>query len=108
MYKTILHATDLKQNHYDLCNKSVQLAKNFKASLYFIHVIEIPTSLQWAQSLGFAELATPSKEGAQMVMTTLKEAFNLPSSNFYIEIGSPYLHILELVKQLKCDLIILG
>jgi universal stress protein A len=80
----------------------------FKANLHLIHVIEIPSSLQWAQSLGFAELAVPDKEGAQLVMNSLGDTFNLEANCLHIEIGSAYLKILALQQQLKGDLILLG
>lgn len=108
MYKTILHATDLNTNHFDLCKKSVKLAHKFGAKLFLIHVIEIPTSLQLAQGLGFAELTAPIKDGAATVMSTLAEALNLPIEQFQIEIGSAHTHILEFGKKINCDLIILG
>lgn len=108
MYKNILHASDLSENHFDLCKKVVKFAHAIGAQLHFLHVIETPASLQWAQSLGFAELATPVKDGAQVVMTTLSDALNISPENMHVEIGSAYLHILESVKALGSDLVILG
>lgn len=108
VYKTILYATDLKENHFDLCEKAVKLAESLNATLYFLHVIEIPASLQWAQSLGFAELAAPRKEGAQMVMSLLGDALNIPAAQLYVETGSAYTHILSKLNELGCDLVILG
>lgn len=108
MYKNILHASDLSENHFDLCKKSVKFAQSIGANLHFLHVIETPASLQWAQSLGFAELAVPVKDGAQVVMSTLGDALNIPSSNLHVEIGSAWSHILDAVKEFKIDLIVLG
>lgn len=108
MYKNILHATDLSENHFDLCKKVVKLSESIGANLHFLHVIETPASLQLAQSLGFAELATPVKDGAQLVMTTLGDALNIPPVNLQVEIGSAYSHILDKIKELNIDLVILG
>lgn len=108
MYKNILHATDLSDNHFDLCQKSVALAKALGANIQFLHVIEIPASLQWAQSLGFAELSVPKKDNATLVMATLGEAFSIPTSKLHVEIGSAFHYILETIKELSCDLVILG
>lgn len=108
MYKNILHASDLSENHFELCKKVVKLAQSIGANLYFLHVIETPASLQWAQSLGFAELAAPVKDGAQVVMSTLGDALNIQASNLHVEIGSAYSHILEKIKELEIDLVILG
>ncbi|WP_131783029.1 universal stress protein [Legionella gresilensis] len=108
MYKTILHATDLSDNHYNLCQQAVKLAQCFKAKLHFLHVIETPASLQWAQSLGFAELATPVKDDALTTMATLGEALNIPLANQHVEIGTTYNHIIAKANELSCDLIIVG
>ena len=74
MYTKILHATDLKENHYDLCKKAVDIAHTFKATLHILHVIEPPAMLQLAQGLGFAELAAPVKDDAQIVLNLLGES----------------------------------
>jgi universal stress protein A len=108
MYQNILFACDLSENHYELCEKVVNFAHSLKANLQFIHVIETPTSLLWAQSLGFAELSMPVKDGAEAVMKTLGEAFQIPKENLHVEIGSVYQIILEKVKAWDCDLLILG
>nr|WP_058522964.1 universal stress protein [Legionella birminghamensis] len=108
MYKKILHATDLRENHMAWCQQAVKLAKAFDAQIYFLHVIEPPKSLQFAQSLGFAEIAKPSKEDAQTVMGLLGESLDVPVAQQYIEIGSASQHILEKINELGCDLVILG
>ncbi|KTD17183.1 universal stress protein [Legionella jordanis] len=108
MYTTILHATDLSENHFNQCKKAVEIAKHFNAKLHLLHVIEPPASLQLAQGLGFAELANPVKDDAQTVMTLLGEALNIPAEQQHVEIGSLKAHILDKVKSLGCQLIILG
>lgn len=108
MYKTILHATDLNNHHFDLCEKSVKLANALGASLYFLHVIEIPASLQWAHSLGFAELATPETDGAKEVMLALGDAFAIKNDHLFVEVGPAWTHILDKINQLSCDLLIIG
>ncbi|KTD23099.1 universal stress protein A UspA [Legionella lansingensis] len=108
MYKCILHATDLSENHFDICKKATEIAALFGAKLHLLHVIEPPTSLQLAQSLGFAELANPVKDDALTVMALLGDAMNIPTEQQHVEIGSLKMHILEKVKALGCGLIILG
>ena len=108
MYSNILYATDLKENHYKMCQQAVKIANCFVAKLYILHVIESPTSLQLAQGLGFAELCTPVKDNAQTVMNILGEALNIPADRQFVEIGSIKLVVLEKAKQLLCDLIIIG
>lgn len=108
MYKTILHATDLSENHFSICEKAVKMAKSMHAKLFFLHVIELPNSLLLAQNLGFAELAAPVTAGAKTVMANLADNFNMPSSHFFVEVGKAYTHILSKVEELGCDLVILG
>lgn len=108
MYKTILYATDLSEDHYELCQRAVALAKVLGADLHFLHVIEIPASLQWAQSLGFAELSVPVKDEAQAVLATLGDALKIPPDHQHVEIGSAHTHILDYITTHHCDLVILG
>lgn len=108
MYTTILHATDLSENHFDICKKAVEIAKYFDATLHLLHVIELPGTVQLAQGLGFTELVAPAKEDAETVMKLLGENFNIPIEQLHVEVGSIKLHILEQIKSLACQLIILG
>lgn len=108
MYQSILHPTDLKQNHFDLCKKAADLAKYHQATLYLLHVIEIPQSLLLAQNLGFTELVKPAKTDAETVLKTLGDAFSIPHEALFVEIGSVKYHILEKAKALKNQLIVLG
>ena len=108
MYTNILHATDLSGNHFDMCKKAMAIAKLFDAKLYLLHVIEPPASLQLAQGLGFAEFDHPVKEDAIAVMRVLGDALNIPITQQFVEIGSIKMNVLEKVKELSCDLIILG
>ncbi len=108
MYKNILHATDLNETHFHISEKAKAIAEHFNAKLYLLHVIELPASIQLAQSLGFAELAHPSKEDAMTVMQTLGDAIQVPIEQQFIEIGAASDHIFKKAKAFNCDLIIIG
>ncbi|MBA2656913.1 MAG: universal stress protein [Tatlockia sp.] len=108
MYSTILHATDLSANHYNLCKQASAIAQNFNAEFHLIHVIELPPSLQLAQGLGFAEVSAPFKEGAVAAMKYLGEALNIPLENQHIVVGSVKAHILDMVETLGVELMIIG
>ncbi|MCX7116489.1 MAG: universal stress protein [Legionellales bacterium] len=107
-YAHILHATDLSQNHFKMCQQAVEIAACFHAKLYLMHVIEPPPTLQLAQGLGFAEFDHPLKEDAISVMHVLGDALNIPLQQQFVEVGSIKMHILDKVKELGCDLIIIG
>ena len=108
MYTHILHATDLSEHHFPMCQQAVEIAKCFKAKLYLLHVIEPPASLQLAQGLGFAELSNPTKNDAEAVMKVLGEALSIPVSRQFVEIGSVKMQVLKKVEELACNLIIIG
>lgn len=107
-YTHILHATDLSQNHFKMCEQAVEIAACFQAKLYLMHVIEPPPSLQLAQGLGFAEFDQPIMDDAVSVMRVLGDALNIPIDQQCVEVGSIKMHILDKAQALGCNLIILG
>lgn len=108
MYSTILHATDLNQDHFKLCQNAVEFAKHFNARLYLLHVIQPPTSLQIAQGLGFAEFDKPVIDNAQTVMNVLGDSLGIPENQLLVEVGSIKTNILNKAEELGCSLIIIG
>ncbi len=108
MYTNILFATDLLSKHEHLTEKAAQIAKHFQAKLYLLHVIEFPTSYQLAQGLGFTELVNPAKDDAQTVLSLIGENLDIPSSQQFVEIGSVKEIIFNKVKELNCQLVIIG
>lgn len=108
MYTNILFATDLLNEHSHLTEKAIAVAKQFNAKLYLLHVIELPTSFQLAQSLGFTELVKPAKDDAQTVLSLIGENFNIPPDQQLVDIGSVKEQILKRAKELQCQLIIIG
>ena len=108
MYTHILHATDLSEHHFKMCQKAAEIAACFHAKLYLLHVIEPPASLQLAQGLGFAEFSSPSKEAAEVVMRALGDALTIPLDQQFVEVGSIKMHVLDKAKELACNLIIIG
>lgn len=99
---------NLLSKHEHLAEKAAQIAHKFKANLYLLHVIELPTSYQLAQGLGFAELANPVKDDAQTVLSLMGENLNIPISQQFVEIGSVKEIIFSKVKELGCQLVIIG
>jgi universal stress protein A len=108
MYTHILFATDLLNQHNHLTEKAVLIAKQLNATLYLLHVIELPTSYQVAQGLGFTELVSPVKDDAQTVLSMIGENFNIPAAQQFVEIGSVKEIIFNKVQELNCQLVIIG
>ncbi len=108
MYTHMLHATDLSENHFDMAQKAVEIAKKFNAKLFLLHVIEPPATLQLAQGLGFAEFDSPIRDDAQSVLAALGDALNIPTEQQFVEVGSIKTHVINKVEALGCTLIIIG
>lgn len=108
MYKNILHATDLNETHYKTCEQAKKIASHCHATLSLIHVIEAPATLQIAQGIGFAEIGMPVKDDAEVVMRLLGEALHIPPQHLYVEVGSVKERVLEKIKTLNCDLLIIS
>ena len=108
MYSNILFATDLTESSIDLCKQAVKLASQLNATLYLLHVIEIPSSFQYAHTLGFAELTEPNLKEVKAILNTMANQFDLPQKQQIVEIGKAKTKILETAKNYGCDLIIVG
>ncbi|PJD94301.1 MAG: universal stress protein UspA [Legionella sp.] len=110
MYTSILHATDLSENHFEMCQQAVEIAKRFKADLYLLHVIEQPASMIIAQGLGFTEIESPEPmlQDAQMVMSVLGDGLKIPQNKLFVELGSVVHRIVHKAADLECQLIIIG
>ncbi len=110
MYQRILHATDLSDNHYHMCQKAIAIAKHFHAPLYLLHVIETPPTVQIAQGLGFTSIANPEplKMDAESVLRILGEDLNIPVECQFVRIGSVQEQIKAIFEAQQCDLLIMG
>ncbi len=110
MRTTILHATDLAENHFKMCERAVDIAKRFNAQLHILHVVETPGSMLLAQGLGFTEIEdpTPLVEDAKSVLAVLGETFAIPKQQLSVELGSAKIHVLQKATDLGCQMIIIG
>ncbi len=107
---TILHATDLSENHYKMCERAVDIARRFNADLYLLHVLETPSSLVLAQGLGFAEIEDPQPrlENIKSIMAIIGDTLAIPDNRLLVELGSAKTHILQKAVDLGCQMIIIG
>jgi len=108
MYKSIIHATDLQEEHFGHCEQAVKLAKDLHAEIFFLHVLSVPDSWQIAQSLGFAENEPLPIKNAEIVMNALGEQFNLHKNHLLIRQGATRQTILDTIIELQTDLLIIG
>lgn len=110
MRPTVLHATDLSENHFRMCERAVDIAQRFNAKLFLLYVLETPPSMVLAQGLGFTEIDNPEPllEDATAVMAVLGETFKIPQKQLLVESGSPKIHILKKATDLNTNMIIIG
>ena len=110
MRPTVLHATDLSENHFRMCERAVDIAQRFNAKLFLLYVLETPPSIVLAQGLGFTEIDNPEPllEDATAVMAVLGETFKIPQKQLLVESGSPKIHILKKATDLNTNMIIIG
>lgn len=108
MFKTLLHATDLKENHLEYCEQASKLSKIFGAELYFLHVLDLPSSWQIAQSLGFAENEPLPIQETKMILNVLADQFSLPHENMLLMEGSSKHKIIQCIHDLQVDLLLIG
>lgn len=108
MYKCILHATDLQEQHLVYCEQAVKIARTFQAELFLLHVLCLPSSWQIAQGLGFAETQPLPTQNAEMVMNALGQQFNLHQHHLLIRQGNTRQTILDTIIELQADLLMIG
>lgn len=108
MYQCIIHATDLQEQHLQYCEQAIEIARAFKAELFFLHVLSLPNSWQIAQGLGFAETTPLPTQNAEMVMHALAEQFNLHHNHLLLRQGNTRQTILDTIIELQADLLIVG
>ena len=108
MYRCILHATDLQENHLNYCEQAVKIAKAFKAELFCLHVLDIPNSWQIAQGLGFAENEPFPLEETQEIMRALGQQLEIPKENMLVMHGNLRHAISDCIENLQPELVLIG
>lgn len=108
MFKFILHATDLQEQHLEDCERAVRIAKKLDAELFFLHVLEVPQTWQLAQNLGFAQNPPLPIEDTRTLLNVLGEQFDMPPERMILMEGSPKHKIIECIHELQIDLLLIG
>ena len=105
MYKHIIVATDLSEESKATAEKAVAFSKQFGSKLTVVHVIEPLPAYGYP---GITALESPVIDDAKSAMAELGEALHIPEDSQRIEFGSVKMQILDIVKELGADLIIVG
>jgi universal stress protein A len=106
-YTHILLATDFTKSIEYKIKKAQLLAKQHQAKLSMLHIVEaVPES-----SIGYMmspDIQQHLLDEAKQHMRVLATGAGIAERDCYIEIGSPKNKIVQLAKDLKVDLIIMG
>jgi universal stress protein A len=109
LYKTVVVATDLSAEAYEVAAKAFELAKINNADLHIAHVIE-PLSFAYGGDIpmDFSDLQTQIQKQTEAQMSELASHFNVPEQQQHIDLGRPASEIHLLVEALSADLVIVG
>ncbi|MES2141963.1 MAG: universal stress protein [Pseudomonadota bacterium] len=109
-YQKILVAIDLHPTCDEIILKRAhELAKTSNATLSVIHAVEHINAYGVAQAYpAVIDLEGEMRLEAKKQLGELAEKFSIPQDQQYVEVGSPKVVILDKMKQLKTDLIIIG
>jgi len=107
-FKHILVPLDFSAPSRRALKLASELALKFGSSLTLVHVCEIPTYAGMAASL--PDLISSLEQGAARALEQLGEPVRrrLPSTTSVIRTGVPWQEILEVSRETKSDLIIVG
>lgn len=110
IYQHILVAIDLHPACNEIIFKRAQeLAKMNNATLSVIHAVEHINAYGVAQAYpAVIDLEGEMRIEAKKQLAQLSKKFSIPEERQYIEIGSPKVVILDKLKKLQSDLIIIG
>lgn len=107
MYKHILLTTDLHEENKKAAIRALKLAKENKAKLTFIHVVE-PLPAYAIGYFGSVNIEMELLEEAKRNLAELVKDLNVPDSTQLVEMGSVKVVILRTAEELGADLIVVG
>ena len=110
IYQNILVAIDLHPTCDEIILKRAHaLAKGGEVSLSVIHAVEHINAYGVAQAYpAVIDLEGEMLAEAKKQLAEVAKSFNIPMQHQFVEVGSPKIVILDKMKQLKTDLIIIG
>jgi universal stress protein A len=106
-YKHILLTTDFSEGSEAVYEKAISLAKQMKARLSFLHVVE-PLPGYGYGFVGSAEMELQLIEEAKKALALLGKKYHIPSKDQYVEVGPTKVEIHRLAEKYGVDLIVVG
>lgn len=106
-YKHILLAIDLSERMDAIAKKAVELAKQMRAKLSLVHIVEPLPGYGYAY-VGAADVELQLIDEAKKQLVKLGEKYKVPQSRQYVEFGSTSSEIVRMAIEKKVDLIVVG
>lgn len=106
-YKHILLATDLMKETKAVEQKAIEFAKQMKAKLSIIHVVEPLPGYGYAY-IGVADVEMQLLDEAKKQLAIMGKKYNIPKQNQFLEFGSTSSEIVHTAEKKKADLIVIG
>lgn len=110
-YEHILCAVGLGSRTSDILEQAAGMAQRVKAKLSVVHVIEHTPVIYGAGELSIPldnSLEEKLSEIAQGMLTKYSEAVGITPDQQYLRHGSVKIQVIELAKEIKADLIVVG
>ncbi len=106
-YKRILVATDLMEGAEVILKKASELAKQMKADLHILHVVEPLPGYGYA-FIGSAEIEVELVKEAKSQLNKLAKKYEVDTKHRHVEIGPTKVEITRIAEDFDADLIIVG
>ncbi len=106
-YKHILLATDLHQDNQEVINQAVALAKRNDARLSVINVLPNIPYYMASGVPSIADLEDHLEDDNMRKLKALEAKIDL-DADYHLLHGSPKRKIVELAKEINCDIVIIG
>lgn len=109
IYGNILVAIDLHPSCDEIILKRAHNLAKTGATLSVVHAVEHINAYGVAQAYpAVIDLEGEMLAEAKKQLADLSKKFHIPEKHQYVEVGSPKVVILDKMKQLKIDLIVIG
>lgn len=106
-YKHVLIATDFSKGSDHVAEKAAELAKQMKAKLSLIHIVEPLPGYGYA-FVGSAEIEMQLVEEAKKQLAEVGKEIGVTKKRQHVEIGPTKEQIAMIAEEIKVDLIVVG
>ncbi len=108
MYKRVLYATDFDEVGVRAAHRAKQIAKENRAQLFLVHVVEPIPAYAYPGFAGFAEVEMSIREQAEKELKNLAEQLEVDAKHCILAFGSIKHEVLRVAEENKIDLIVSG